>query len=82
MESPILEVYSPLMEAKVEQIENPHKMGRNTSILYPQAGLETGVGSHFKGMTKLESGESYWVEAWIREVKTKTVLELRFTHSG
>jgi hypothetical protein len=66
------------MEAKVEQIDNPHKIGRNAAILYPQSGLETGIGSHFKGMTKLESGASYWVEAWIREVKGKTVLELKF----
>jgi hypothetical protein len=66
------------MEAQVEQIENPNKMPKGSAILYPQQGLNTGVGSHFKGMTKLESGESYWVEAWIREVGEKTVLELRF----
>jgi len=52
-------------------------MGRNTAILYPQSGLGTGIGAHFKGMTKLETGESYWVEAWIMEVKEKTVLELK-----
>jgi hypothetical protein len=66
------------MEAQVEQFENPNKMSKGSAILYPQTGLDTGIGSHFKGMTKLENRESYWMEAWIREVKEKTVLELRF----
>jgi hypothetical protein len=39
-------------EAKLEQIQNPHKMGRNTAILYLQEG-----DARFKGMTKLENAE-------------------------
>jgi hypothetical protein len=57
-------------------------MPRGSAILYPKEGLESGVGPHFSGMTVTTEGSRYWIEAWIREVNTKTVLELKMTLKG
>jgi hypothetical protein len=59
-------------EPQLQPIENPHKMPRNTAILYLQDGDVP-----FKGMTKLENGDIYWIEAWVKEVNKKMVLELK-----
>jgi len=68
-----------LMNQEPQQIASPNKMPRGSAILYPKEGLETGVLPHFAGMTVMPGGVRYWIEAWIREVNTKTVLELKMT---
>jgi hypothetical protein len=60
------------MTQELQKIENPHKMPRNTAILYLQDG-----DARFKGMTKLANGEMYWIEALVKDVKGKMVLEIK-----
>ena len=71
-----------IMTQEPQKIENPHKMPRGTAILYPKEGLETREGPHFSGMTVLPEGERFWIEAYIREVNKKTVLELNMSSQG
>jgi hypothetical protein len=68
------------MNEKKEPLDITEKsshMRKNEAILYRNNSADEMKG-HYRGMTKTERG-SFWIAAWVRQVKGQRVIELKFT---
>jgi hypothetical protein len=52
-----------------------NKMPRGSAILYNNEGQGD---HHFRGLTVLVNGQSYWITAWFRLIKGEVGLALQF----
>jgi hypothetical protein len=52
-------------------------MPRNSALLYKNKNPKDANASHYRGLLKLENGQSYWVGLWIRQLDDERVLEVK-----
>jgi hypothetical protein len=75
----MMEIILELSDKELKDITGKSfKMARNTAILYNEKQLSVPDAAHFRGITVLKNGDSYWIFAWLREVKGEPVLEIKF----
>jgi hypothetical protein len=55
------------------------KMPRNACLLYKNHNPKDAQAASYRGVVRLEDGQTFWVGAWPRTVKGETVIELRFS---
>jgi hypothetical protein len=55
------------------------QMPRNSALLFRNKARTHADASHFRGLLKLASGESFWVGLWPRTVHGEPVFEIRLT---
>jgi hypothetical protein len=54
-----------------------HKMPRGSTLLFRNRSPKNEAASHYRGLLKLENGDSYWVGLWVRKIDQERVLELK-----
>jgi hypothetical protein len=54
-------------------------MPRNTTLLYRNKAPKDASASHYRGLIKLENGDSYWVGLWVRRLGDERVLEIKLS---
>jgi len=59
--------------------ERSAKMPKNSSLLYRNRSPKNSDSPHYRGLLKLENGDSYWVGLWVRSLNQERVLELKLS---
>jgi hypothetical protein len=71
----------PKSERKLgEDVSNrASRMPKNSSILYRNRTPRHDASPHYRGLLKLENGDTYWVGLWVRQLRGEPVLEIKLT---
>jgi hypothetical protein len=61
----------------VDVSNRAHRMPRNSALLYRNKASKDATSSHYRGLLKMQNGDSYWVGLWIRRLDQEPVLEVK-----
>jgi hypothetical protein len=53
------------------------KTPRCAALLYRNRAPKSEVASHYRGLLKMQNGDSYWVGLWVRRLGAERVLEIK-----
>jgi hypothetical protein len=57
--------------------DRAHKMPRGAALLYRNRTPRDTAAPHYRGVTKLCNGDTYWVALWVRSLRGEPVLEIK-----
>jgi hypothetical protein len=59
--------------------ERSSKMPRNSALLFKNKTPKDATSSHYRGLLKMQNGDSYWIGLWVRRLGEERVLEIKLS---